>query len=197
MQFLDALKVALRYFATMGDFSEWHPLLFSMTQHLGYINGLPLVNKFIGRQIKYRLQHKASESEDMISDFMPYAYSESDPGRTDRSLRHLCETNILPGADTTATAICAVIFFLSQHPDSVETLRSELRDHRKSGDRKLSNYGSLWSLRYLQAVVKEAMRLHPPIGLMNPRVVPEGGATICGHYFVGGVSRAQFGGLVY
>lgn len=128
----------------------------------------------------------------MISDFMPYAFSEPDPQRTDASLRHLCETNILPGADTTATAICAAVFFLSQDGGSLEKLRKELQDHLATKDKSEALCGALWSLEYLQAVVKEAMRLHPPVGLMNPRVVPDGGATICGHYFAGGVSQIRF-----
>ncbi|PNP79735.1 hypothetical protein FNYG_06828 [Fusarium nygamai] len=35
------------------------------------------------------------------------------------------------------------------------------------------------SLPYLSAVIKEAMRLHTPVGLMLERVVPAGGVTLC------------------
>ena len=38
----------------------------------------------------------------MISEFMLNAFGKPEPGRNDTILRHLCETNILPGADTTA-----------------------------------------------------------------------------------------------
>lgn len=187
-KFLAALRVALRYFSTMGDYSEWHPLFFSLTQHFESMNKLPFVNKFIDRQIRDRLQHGSSKCQDMISDFMPYAFSEPDPQTTDTTLRHLCETNVLPGADTTATAICAAVFFLSQDPGSLERLRQELQAHRGTEERNEDHPSGLWSLQYLQAVVKEAMRLHPSVGLMNPRVVPESGATICDKYFAGGVS---------
>lgn len=39
------------------------------------------------------------------------------------------------------------------------------------------------NLPYLQAVIKEALRLHPASGLPLGRVVPKGGAEIAGHYF--------------
>ena len=39
---------------------------------------------------------------------------------------------------------------------------------------------------YLQAVIKEAMRLHPATGLPLWRVVPDGGAEISGQYFPAG-----------
>ena len=37
-----------------------------------------------------------------------------------------------------------------------------------------------------QAVIKEAMRVHPSIGFPLERVVPEGGAVICGTQLPGG-----------
>ena len=39
------------------------------------------------------------------------------------------------------------------------------------------------NMPYLQAVLQEAMCLYPQGGLPFQRVVPEGGAEICGHYF--------------
>jgi cytochrome P450 len=44
---------------------------------------------------------------------------------------------------------------------------------------------------YLQAVIKEAMRLHSPTGLSMARIVPKGGATIAGQYIPEGVSPTQ------
>ena len=41
-------------------------------------------------------------------------------------------------------------------------------------------------LPYLNAVEKEAMRLHPSVGLLLERHVPPGGATICGKHIPAG-----------
>jgi cytochrome P450 len=38
-------------------------------------------------------------------------------------------------------------------------------------------------LPYLCAVVKEALRIHAPVGFPLERVVPSGGVTLYGHYF--------------
>jgi len=41
-------------------------------------------------------------------------------------------------------------------------------------------------LPYINAVIKEALRLHPAVGMMLERLVPAGGATICGKHISGG-----------
>jgi len=41
---------------------------------------------------------------------------------------------------------------------------------------------------YLIAVTREAMRIHPSVQLCMPRIVPAGGATICGEFFPAGVT---------
>ncbi len=38
-------------------------------------------------------------------------------------------------------------------------------------------------LPYLGAVIKEALRLHTPVGLILERIVPSGGVTLCNHFF--------------
>ena len=45
---------------------------------------------------------------------------------------------------------------------------------------------SLDHLPYFDAVLKEAMRVHPSIGLLMERHVPPEGATICGVDLPGG-----------
>ena len=42
------------------------------------------------------------------------------------------------------------------------------------------------TLPYLTAVIREALRIHPAVGLPLERIVPEGGVTLCGHSFPAG-----------
>lgn len=49
---------------------------------------------------------------------------------------------------------------------------------------------------YLQACIKESLRLHPATGLPLARVVPEGGATISETFFPAGVSGNWYKSVV-
>lgn len=93
------------------------------------------------------------------------------------------------GSDTTAIALRAVVYFLCKNPGKLRKLQSELDDAEKNG--KLSEpitYAEALSLAYLQAVLKEAMRLHPSTGFTMARVVPKGGTVLLGHSLPEGVS---------
>jgi cytochrome P450 len=93
------------------------------------------------------------------------------------------------GSDTTAIALRAVVYFLCKNPDKLRKLQSEIDDAEKNG--KLSEpvtYAEALSLAYLQAALKEAMRLHPSTGFTMARVVPKGGTVLLGHSLPEGVS---------
>lgn len=71
-------------------------------------------------------------------------------------------------------------------------LRSELNEADAVG--KLSSpikYNEAQALPYLQACIKEGLRMHPATGLPLARVVPPEGATVAGTFFPGGVRALQ------
>jgi cytochrome P450 len=76
------------------------------------------------------------------------------------------KTFYFAGHDTTATTIAWVVWELSQHPEILAKLRSELHRHdvwtNKSDDNTPPTYKQLQSCAYLEAVIKEALRLYPP-----------------------------------
>lgn len=45
---------------------------------------------------------------------------------------------------------------------------------------------------YLQAVIKEGIRIHPAAGLPLQRVVPKGGVKLAGQFFPEGVSSSLY-----
>eukprot|EP00928_Gymnodinium_smaydae_P075961 TRINITY_DN5898_c0_g1_i1.p1 TRINITY_DN5898_c0_g1~~TRINITY_DN5898_c0_g1_i1.p1 ORF type:complete len:609 (+),score=58.86 TRINITY_DN5898_c0_g1_i1:53-1879(+) len=81
---------------------------------------------------------------------------------SDDYVRDLVLNFLIAGRDTTAQALSWTIFCLSQHPDVEEKVRQEIID--VCGVRGPS-YEDLNSLVYLNAVLHEALRLHPSVPL--------------------------------
>jgi hypothetical protein len=110
-----------------------------------------------------------------------YAYCRNGTGR----LR--LTTDSIAGSDTTAAAISAILYHLMRTPSAYAKLTEEIDAARK--ETRLSEnvqYREAKGLPYLVACCKEAMRLHPSVGMTLPRYVPPGGCVIAGQWFPGG-----------
>lgn len=81
----------------------------------------------------------------------------------------------------------AVFYYLMKHPTVYATLMSELDAAANNG--QLSSpvqYAEAFRLPFLCACIKEAMRLHPSVGLTMPRISPAGGLELCDKYIPAG-----------
>ncbi len=90
-------------------------------------------------------------------------------------------SNIFAGSDTTAIALRAMIWYLLSSPHYLERFERELKERREAGlisDPIRFDQAEAWP--FLQAVMYEAIRLHPPFAVHLPRVVPEGGLVANG-----------------
>lgn len=91
------------------------------------------------------------------------------------------------GSDTTAIALRAVFYYLMKNPQAYKDLRAKLDEATATG--KLSTpprYAEAINIPLLQATIKEAMRLHPSVGLTMPREVGPNGLELCGTYIPAG-----------
>lgn len=105
-------------------------------------------------------------------------------------------SNIFAGSDTTAIALRAMIWYLLSSPNSLERFQKELKERRAAG--LISNpirFHEAEAWPFLQAVMYESIRLHPPFAVHLPRVVPEGGLVVNGIFLppgVGTLSKDDF-----
>lgn len=99
---------------------------------------------------------------------------------TDRELITHCFGNIAAGSDTTAIAIRSVLYYTLRDDTVRNRLQTEIREALPADDLSSVRFAAVNALPYLGAVIKEGIRLHPSVGMMLVRVVPEGGATLCG-----------------
>ncbi|OTA53185.1 putative cytochrome P450 monooxygenase [Hypoxylon sp. EC38] len=91
------------------------------------------------------------------------------------------------GSDTVATVLGGTLNYLVQNRDKLGILQQEVRILEE----KDLNLGTLKDLQYLNAVLKEGLRLCPPVPWILPRRVPAGGSYVCGTWLPAGVSSQR------
>uniref|UniRef100_A0ACD5Y912 Uncharacterized protein n=1 Tax=Avena sativa TaxID=4498 RepID=A0ACD5Y912_AVESA len=92
-------------------------------------------------------------------------------------IRALLTDLFIAGSHTTTTTVEWAMAELLRNPTKMGKARAELMEAFGSGN---AEEGDLANLPYLQAVMKETMRLHPPAPLLLPHEVSESGVTLGG-----------------
>jgi cytochrome P450 len=102
----------------------------------------------------------ANEDQGDLLSMLMLARDDEDQGMTDQQLRDEAVTIVLAGHETTANALSWTWYLLAQHPEVEARLHAEL-DQALGG--RLPATDDLRQLPYAEMVIKEAMRLYPPI----------------------------------
>lgn len=131
-------------------------------------------------QLREKVLHGAIPSKpDFLSRFLQLR-DEKPEVVTDRQVLVYLFANINAGSDTIGSTLSAVFYYLLKSPETLQVLVTELRDAVK--DEKLSTPLPTWTevqaLPYLNAVIKEALRLNPALALPMERVVPRPGLQV-------------------
>lgn len=92
---------------------------------------------------------------------------------------------VTAGSETTATTLSCVTYYLLRSPRVMKILRSEIDSTFKSHGDIAATTAS--NLKYLRAVCLEGMRMYAPLPFPLPRIVPEGGDAVDGHFLPAGV----------
>ncbi|KAL4708370.1 hypothetical protein ACJJTC_019606 [Scirpophaga incertulas] len=90
-------------------------------------------------------------------------------GYTNEELREEVLTLTVAGTDTSAVAIGYTMMMLAKYPDIQEKVYQEIFDVFGNSDRPIVK-GDLIQLRYLERVVKETLRLFPPVPFIIRKV---------------------------
>lgn len=188
-----ALEDHLHYATLAGIYSWAHPYLFTLRNWLAGRNGVgrAYVMKFTQERI---FEHQKGEKKAIpvdgagehraTTDFLTKFFAKNAQDPKAFTMYHLsmgCVSNMVAGSDTTAITLSAILYYLLKNPSSLRKLRQEIDAADIQG--RYITYKESQEMPYLQAVMKEALRMHPATGLPLERVVPAGGATICNRFF--------------
>ena len=93
------------------------------------------------------------------------------------------------GSDTSATMLRGTTAMLVKHPDELQKLIEEIWG--TSQDQSELTLEQVKKLPYLSAIDHKSLRLYPPVSIGFPRVIPEGGDVITGHWVLAKVHLSQ------
>ncbi|KAF2187730.1 cytochrome P450 [Zopfia rhizophila CBS 207.26] len=154
-----------------------------------FSNGIKAVENLAGiavARVNARLEKPSPDRVDLLARLME--------GRDEKGEK-LCReeltaealTQLIAGSDTTSNTSCALLFHCLQHPEVITKLQKELDQAIPDID-MVPTFAAVKDLPYLDAVIKEAMRIHSTSSLGLPRIIPPGpGITLNGHHFPQGV----------
>ncbi|KAK3634500.1 hypothetical protein LTR56_015228 [Elasticomyces elasticus] len=91
---------------------------------------------------------------------------------------------MVAGTETIATALSGTTYHLLQNPSVLAKLTVELRSAFRNVDD--FHLEGLARQKYLMAVLHEGLRMYPPLPILVPRVVPDGGMKIDDYWVPGG-----------
>ncbi|KAI9710968.1 MAG: hypothetical protein M1820_002405 [Bogoriella megaspora] len=120
-------------------------------------------------------------------DFMSFILrGEDEKSMTRREIEANSEILIIAGSETTATLLSGATYYLLRNPRVMKRLVDEVRS--SFNHESEINLDGTNKLKYMLAVLNEALRVYPPLPGNMPRKVPEGGDTVGGRYVPAGTS---------
>ncbi|KAI1852797.1 hypothetical protein JX266_002338 [Neoarthrinium moseri] len=110
-----------------------------------------------------------------------FRYLQQHPDRTTlRNVQAQTTTNVAAGSDTVACGLQSVIYHMTRNPGTWEKARAEIKKAQREGQclSKIISLEDAQQLPYIQACIKEGLRIHSPVPMGLQRVAPKGVVTI-------------------
>jgi cytochrome P450 len=103
----------------------------------------------------------------------------------DRQILALTISSVFAGSDSTAIILRAIFYHLLKKPITMARLVKEL-DNLKRSEESVVSWDEARTLPYLTAVINEALRIFPAVGIHLERVVPASGLEVNEYFIPGG-----------
>ncbi|EQB58913.1 cytochrome P450 [Colletotrichum gloeosporioides Cg-14] len=186
-----------------NEFSPWVKSIFESLKMLpivSIINYYPILNaiftKFEPKSVTEQRVTHCRHSEERVNQRLESGSTQPDvwnlvlaakEGKelTIKEMHSNAELFMLAGSETTATLLSGCVYTLLANPDKMKTLLEEIRSNFSTLDDL--TFERLADLKYLNAVLKESLRVYPPVPIGSPRVVMPGGQQIMGKWVPEGV----------
>ncbi|CZR65017.1 related to pisatin demethylase (cytochrome P450) [Phialocephala subalpina] len=129
-----------------------------------------------------RFRENKKVQRDMLGSFIAHGLNQED-AESETLLQ------VMAGSDTTAGGIRGIFLYILMHPRVMSKLRAEISSSTISSP---IQEAEAKKMPYLQAIIKEGLRIFPPlVGLMSKAVPPEG--DVINGLFVPGGTKIGYG----
>ncbi|KAE9610717.1 hypothetical protein Lal_00021233 [Lupinus albus] len=189
---------------TSDKFQEFKEIICGITEEAGkpnYVDYFPILSlldpqgahgrmkgyfgkliKFFDGLIEERLQLRASQKESKackdVLDSVLELMLEDNSQITRLHVSHLFVDLFVAGIDTTSITIEWAMAELLRNPEKLKKVRKELQKVTSKGEQLQETHIS--NLPFLEAVIKETFRLHPPAAFLVPRMSGDN-VELCGY----------------
>lgn len=165
-----AMRVILPHtFGRLGRILNW-PEWLPTPQNRRFRDARRDIDEVVRRIIAEHRQALAAgqPAQDLLALLLQARDEETGVGFSDDQLRNETVTLLLAGHETTANALTWTFYLLSRHPEAEERLRAEITTVL---DGRIPTLDDLPRLAFTKRVLKESMRLYPPIWIIERRVI--------------------------
>lgn len=195
----DHIIPAIRNLVRFGTIAGVLPSPSSITKQLLWTLNSELSPAVIGRETAKRVNARYDsiargefyddngmpQRDDLLNGFMKCKNHRTKKEFTKTEVMSTATSVFAAGVDTTTFGCLTFLYYVINFPSVYARVMEELDGAFKSGLISFPiSYADGTKLHYLQACLKEAMRLMNPAGMDPPRHVPAGGILVAGRYFL-------------
>lgn len=190
---IHSVNDSLGYFGVIPSLVPW---VIDLPAALGRLSGVVVLGKYTIDTITASRESNAEvtkKGDAVYQTFLKKVLDMEAQGRLKMpNIIDACGSNIVAGSDTTGVTLSAALYYLYTNRDTLQRLRKEIDTQAAAGHvSDPVTFQEAQALPYLQAVIKEVLRLHPAVGTILPRFVPKGGLELSGYYFPPGVCQCR------
>ena len=86
---------------------------------------------------------------------------------TNEDIREEVDTFMFEGHDTTTSGISSTLYLISRHPEVQQKIIEEIKTVLGTDKERAVSLRDLGELKYLECVIKESLRLYPPVPIIG------------------------------
>ncbi|KAL1423609.1 hypothetical protein MTO96_020988 [Rhipicephalus appendiculatus] len=192
-------EIGASVIARMMNLLHWSDIIYSMTQaskdFTKNINFIHEYNRQIVKQrlSEYKMGKVKADSRKSFLDILLHMHM-VDGTLTEDEVRNEVTSIFIGGFETTAISIGFTLFLLGNHPEVQAKVHEEIDDIFAEDMERDVTAEDIKQMKYLECVVKESMRLYPPVPLIARDVdedmkvgeytVPRGSVAVAAIYFI-------------